>query len=607
MPEAGDGVLYLIDLEPVGKRTKIPAGSSLLAAAQRAGVELVSLCGGIGACDSCKVRLVEGRLSETTLTESAELTETELDSGIRLACQAFPLSDIKLHIPPESLTTPQRLQVEGREVDIDLDPVIVAVDLQVEPPSLHDLRADTTRLRDALKAAGHPGVRIELPVMLALSGTLRAQDWTVRAALREGELVGIFAPGAPLLGLAVDIGTTKVAAYLVDLETGSTLAKAGVMNPQIAYGEDVISRISYVINHDDGADMLQATLVEALNGLIETLCKESGVEPGQVVEIVAVGNTAMHHLLVGLPVAQLGLAPYVPAAGEPFECRAADLGLAAAPGAYLYLPANIAGYVGADHVAMILATDLWKVDGVVVALDIGTNTEISLANGSQILSCSCASGPAFEGAHIENGMRAAPGAIERVQLDKGEIRLKTIANQAPVGLCGSGILDVVAELYGAGVLARNGSLDQSDSRVRPGKKNFEFLLVPAAESGHQRDIVVTRKDINEIQLAKAAIRAGLEILLDTAGVAADDIQAFIVAGAFGTYIDIPNAIQVSMFPDIPTDRYQQVGNAAGVGARQMLISRARRDQAMELIRAVEYIELTTDTHFSDQFMKALYL
>ncbi len=353
--------------------------------------------------------------------------------------------------------------------------------------------------------------------------------------------------------------------------------------------------------------MLQSTLVEALNGLILALCEEAGAEPGQVVEIVAVGNTAMHHLLAGLPVAQLGLAPYVPAAGEPFEFRAADLGLAAAPGAYLYLPANIAGYVGADHVAMILATDLWKADAVVVALDIGTNTEISLTNGSQILSCSCASGPAFEGAHIEHGMRAAPGAIERVQLDEGEIRLKTIGNQAPVGICGSGILDVVAELYSAGVLDRTGSLDSSAPRVRPGRKNFEYLLVPADESGHQRDIVVTRKDINEIQLAKAAIRAGLEILLSTAGVSAHAIQTFIVAGAFGTYIDIPNGIQVNMFPDIPPDRFQQVGNAAGVGARQMLISRARRQKAAELIQSVEYIELTTDTQFSDQFMKALYL
>ncbi len=607
MPETGNSELFHIDLEPVGKRTNIPAGSSLLAAAQRAGVELVSLCGGIGACDSCKVRLVAGELSELTLTETAELTKAEIDAGLRLACQAFPMSDIKLDIPPESLTTPQRLQVEGREVEIELDPVVVAIDLQIDPPSLQDLRADSTRLREALTAAGHPDVRIQLPVLLTLSEALRSAEWSVRVALRDGELIGVFPPATRLLGLAVDIGTTKVAAYLVDLETGLTLAKAGVMNPQIAYGEDVISRISYVINEDDGARVLQAALVEVLNGLIEDLCGEAGAKPAQVVEIVAVGNTAMHHLLAGLPVAQLGLAPYVPAAGEPVECRAADLGLAVAPGAYLYLPSNIAGYVGADHVAMILATDLWKADALVVALDIGTNTEISLASGPRILSCSCASGPAFEGAHIENGMRAAPGAIERVQLEKGEIRLQTIANQAPVGICGSGILDVVAELYGAGVLDRTGSLDSASPRVRPGKKNFEFLLVPAEESGHQRDIVVTRKDINEIQLAKAAIRAGLEILLDTAGVQADAIQAFIVAGAFGTYIDIPNAIRVSMFPDIPLERFHQVGNAAGVGARQMLISRARREKAAEVIRSVEYIELTTDTHFSDQFMKALYL
>jgi len=438
-----------------------------------------------------------------------------------------------------------------------------------------DQTDDWSRLKRSLAA---PDLTADLPTLRRLGTVLREQNWevTVVAELDSWDrpqgpvrLVDLLPAGRTdhLWGAAVDIGTTKVAAYLVDLETGLTLAKAGVMNPQIAYGEDVISRISYVINEEDGGRVLQAALVEALNKLIEDLCAESGEKPSQVVEIVAVGNTAMHHLLAGLPVAQLGLAPYVPAAGEPVECRAADLGLAVAPGAYLYLPSNIAGYVGADHVAMILATDLWNADDLIVALDIGTNTEISLANGPRILSCSCASGPAFEGAHIENGMRAAPGAIERVQLEKGEIRLQTIANQAPVGICGSGILDVVAELYGAGVLDRTGSLDSASPRVRPGKKNFEFLLVPAEESGHQRDIVVTRKDINEIQLAKAAIRAGLEILLDTAGVQADAIQAFIVAGAFGTYIDIPNAIRVSMFPDIPLERFQQVGNGVTICRR----------------------------------------
>jgi uncharacterized 2Fe-2S/4Fe-4S cluster protein (DUF4445 family) len=432
-------------------------------------------------------------------------------------------------------------------------------------------------------------------------------DWAVKVAVREDEVIGVFPQGTSLLGLAIDIGTTKVAAYLVDLETGRTLAKAGEMNPQIGYGEDVIARISYVIDNPGGAQVLQQVLVEVLNKLGTQLCEEVGLNPSQIVEVVAVGNTAMHHLLAGFPVAQLGLAPYVPAVSVPYDLRAADIGLVTAPAAYVHLPPNIAGYVGADHVAMVLATDISEAADTVVALDIGTNTEISLTNGDRVLSCSCASGPAFEGAHIKNGMRAAPGAIERIQIDQGEIRYKTIGDQPPVGICGSGILDAVAELSKAQIIDEKGSFVKGVDRVRKAKRNFEYLLVPEDSSGHERDIVVTRRDINEIQLAKAAIRAGIEILLDHAGVEAADIKQFIVAGAFGTYIDVANAMHIGMFPDLPLETIRQVGNAAGVGAKQMLLSKTRRQEAAQVVDEIEYIELTTDPQFSDRFMKAMFL
>ncbi|HJW91716.1 MAG TPA: ASKHA domain-containing protein, partial [Anaerolineales bacterium] len=424
------------------------------------------------------------------------------------------------------------------------------------------------------------------------------------------QLVAVLPSGSQLLGLAVDIGTTKLAAYLVDLETGQVSAKAGAMNPQIGYGEDVISRIAYTLEHPDGAAVLQARLVQALNQLVKELCSEVGARSSQVVEAVLVGNTAMHHLCARLPVRQLGLSPYVPVIGEALELRASEIGLELSSGARVYLPPNIAGYVGADHVAMLLAMDMGHKVYPTIALDIGTNTEITLAvpqgdGRVRMLSCSCASGPAFEGAHIRHGMRAAPGAIERVQLIDGQVYMKTIGKSAPVGICGSGILDTIAALRAAAILDRRGVFQENHPSVRRTNGKLEFVLAPKSLSGNNQDITVSREDVNEIQLAKGAIRAGVEILLDVAGLEAKSLQEFIVAGAFGTYLDLESAIQVGMFPALPRERYRQVGNAAGAGARQLLVSVARRHEAARLARQVEYIELTNHRSFTDAFVKAL--
>lgn len=402
-------------------------------------------------------------------------------------------------------------------------------------------------------------------------------------------------PGA--YGLAVDIGTTKLAAYLVRLETGETVARAAAMNPQVAYGEDVVSRIAYAGREPDGAKRLQAVLADTLNGLLGQMCVEAHVPNEKVLDAVLVGNTAMHHLAAGLPVEQLGRAPFAPATTDPLTLPAAHLGLALGPGAQVYLPPVIAGYVGADHLAMLLATGLnpGQSDGNMLALDIGTNTEIALLAGGRIACCSCASGPAFEGAHITEGMRAAPGAVERVRWSEGRFLWQTVEGQPPVGICGSGILDAVVALLDGGLVKPNGQLI-------PGN---EITLVPAAQTGLGRDLLVTRKDVHEIQLAKSAIRAGTEILLRRAGLAAADLDGFIVAGAFGTYLDLRSAVRVGMFPSLPLEKFRQVGNAAGVGAKQMLVSVAKRWEAEELAKQLGYVELATDKGFMDAFMKNL--
>ena len=610
MPEdKGSPLKYQINMQPVGRRAEVTPGMTLLAAAQSAGVELASLCGGVGVCDSCRVRLVSGELTPPTLEEESLFSSQDLSQGFRLACQAEPLSDVKIDIPPESLTTPQRLQVEGQTARVPLAPAVVAYDVSIDPPALDDLRADTARLETALRAQGASApLRFSPAVLGEISVVLRQQDWSARAVLRGQEVIAILPAGATLAGMAVDVGTTKLAAYLVDLYSGETLAKTGAMNPQIAYGEDVVSRISYAGSLPDGRQVLQRRLVETLNQMLADLLPQAGLQADQVVDAVVVGNTAMHHLFAGLPVAQLGHAPYVPAASQALDLRASDLGLDLNRGAYVYLPPNIAGYVGADHVSMVLATETHQAERTTLALDIGTNTEITLNHNGRLLCCSCASGPAFEGAHIRDGMRAAPGAIERVQIngEKNTIRIQTIADQPPVGICGSGILDAIAEMLASGVLDRRGALVGSHPLVRRKDGLNEFVLAEAKHSGHGRDVLVSRRDVNEIQLAKGAIRAGIEILLAEAGIPAAEIQDFIVAGAFGTYISIPSAIRVGMFPALPLKRFRQVGNAAGEGARQMLVSIHHRQLAELIAHRLEYIELSTHPDFTNEFSHRLF-
>jgi uncharacterized 2Fe-2S/4Fe-4S cluster protein (DUF4445 family) len=599
--------IFWVDFEPIGRRIQVPEDTDLLSAAQAAGVQLVSICGGIGSCEACIVRLETGEVTSPTMIEQDVLTPDDLGAGIRLACQTKPLSDVKLDVPPESLTTPQRLQIEGQALQVELDPPVIPLDIDVDLPTLHDLRADTARIGDAMAEKGRSAPAFPLIVLRDLSMQMREQEWKARLALRGDSIVGIFPKGTPLLGLSVDIGTTKMAAYLIDLSTGETLAKTGEMNPQVAYGEDVVSRIDYTTRHEGGRALLQSVVVETAARMAADLCQGLGASTHQIVEAVCVGNTAMHHLFAGLPVRQLGLSPYVPAVGHALEFPAQEIGFPFSPGANVYLPPNIAGYVGADHVAMLLATEIWRTEETVLAIDIGTNTEITLAKDGRLLTCSCASGPAFEGAHIRDGMRAAPGAIERIQLRNGDILLQTINDQPAVGICGSGILDAVAEMLKVGALNRSGKILEGHPHVRSNDTGGEFLLVAAGESGHGREVIVTRKDVNEIQLAKAAIRSGMEILLAEAGIGHEDVDEIIVAGAFGTYLDIGSAKRIGMLLPIPDEHYRQVGNAAGEGAIQMLVSSQRREIAQDIIQRVEYLELTVHKRFTDVYMKALYL
>jgi uncharacterized 2Fe-2S/4Fe-4S cluster protein (DUF4445 family) len=484
----------------------------------------------------------------------------------------------------------------------------------LSPPSLDDPQADAERLTDALaRQHGLTGTAVDLAILRQLSpclrdgARLRDGGWQVRVAVREREIVALLPPGARPLGLAVDLGTTKVAAYLVDLETGRTLASEGIMNPQIAYGEDVIARLAFAKGDSSQAALLQDLVAKALNRAAAQVCARVGAEPAHVVDSVVVGNTAMHHLFVELPVEQLTRAPYVPAVASALDVRARDLGLRVAPGGHVHLLPNIAGYVGADHVAMLLATEVAQSEGVVLAIDIGTNTEICLANRGTLISLSCASGPAFEGAHVKHGMRAANGAVEHLRLFEDRVEYQTIGGVPPAGLCGSGILDALAQLYLAGVVDTRGRMGEHP-RVRDTDGTREFVLIGEDEDdGNRPAITLTEKDVRELQLAKAAMRTGINVLLRTNGVTADEIDQVIIAGAFGTYIDVASAVAIGMLPRLPLDRFRQVGNAAGMGAKLALISRSKRAEAQALARRIDYVELAADSQFARTFAQAMYL
>jgi len=599
---------YQIDFEPLGRRGACPEGQSLLECARQYGVVIISICGGTGTCHSCKVQVLSGATSAPTSGELATFSPQELRNGWRLACQAYPTSDCRVRLPAESMTTPQRTQLEGLETAIRPQSPVRAYRLQLPSPTLSDPQADADRLLQALNQQHRLRCsRIDIDALRNLSPRLRSWDWQCQATVDNDEVISLDHWSSRQLGLAVDVGTTKVAGYLVDLNNGQTLAAQGIMNPQISYGEDIITRITGIISSPDMAIQLQQLLIEALNKMAVDLCKEAGASTEEIVAAVMVGNTAMHHLLLRLPVAQLAALPFLPVISRALDVKARSIGLHLAPGASVHLLPNIAGFVGADHVAMLLATEAGQADKLTLAIDIGTNTEVSLVDKGKITTASCASGPAFEGGHIKDGMRAASGAIERLQITEDGIQYQTIDNTPPVGICGSGALDALAQLYLAGVIDQGGKLKTNHPRLRTRKKQRQFVLVSEEERGGHPAIVITQQDIRELQLAKAAIRTGIQVLLETSGHSDEEISQVIIAGAFGTYIDISSAITIGMLPSLPPERFRQVGNAAGTGAKLALLSRRKRSEAQAIAARVHYLELASSPSFMPTFIEASHL
>ena len=597
---------FTVKFSPIGKRVVENRPRLLLDIARKSGVGLKSLCGGKGKCGKCKAMV--NPAIEPTVIEKKLLTQDEIGEGYRLACCTTIRENTQVYVPPSSITEKQKLQIWGKEIKVKPFAPVRKFFLQLTKATLSDVTPDFQRIKEELKRKYNVKVEnVDSEVLNIIGPTLRDSHWSITVGVRGSEIIGV-EPGdrtKASFGVAIDLGTSKIAFYLVDLLRGKSINVYGITNPQIAYGEDILSRIHYASNTRTNLKKLKSEVLKAINLAIKKICRESKVEREDILEATFVGNTVMHHIFLGLPVKQLGLAPFTMATNEPLEIKAREVGLEISPGGYIYFPPPIAGFVGSDHLAMLIASGIETDKGNLIVIDIGTNTEISLKTKGRIISCSCASGPAFEGAHIKHGMRAASGAIERVNIDSKSLSVDvaTIDDKAPLGICGSGILDGISEMLRLGIIDSSGKINPGYAGVRKIKrgKSLEFLLV---RKGKQK-ITITQQDVSEIQLAKGAIRTGIEILLEETGVKIEDIDGVIVGGAFGTYIDPLKAVKIGMFPEIDIGKFTQVGNGAGIGAKAILISQKLREQANRLAKRVEYLELATHSNFLEHFTRAI--
>jgi uncharacterized 2Fe-2S/4Fe-4S cluster protein (DUF4445 family) len=599
---------YRVEFQPSRTSVQCKDNESILECSRKLNIGINNTCGGRGTCATCKIRLINGVLTPPTGKETNIFAQDEIQNGWRLACQSYPSSDCTVNVPSESLSTLQRIQYEGIELQVKPDPPVHVYPFSMTSPTLSDQLSDDQRLIAAAKSVSKGTVtRIDFNLQQTLSDVLRELNWSGTVSMRNGEIISINSPADKNIGLAIDLGTTKVAGYIINLETGEKIASDGIINPQVLYGDDVISRITAAMKSPDSAVKLQKLIVKGINDLAKQLCASVNSNVNTIKETVIVCNTAMHHLLLRLPVKQLALSPFIPAVSNSLDIKAREIGLEASPGSYIHILPNIAGYVGADHVAAILSSNIVNDTGPSVIMDIGTNTEISLHFNKTITAVSCASGPAFEGAHIKNGMRATSGAIEKVLIENGNISYQTIGNTKPIGICGSGMLDALAQMYHAGIVDKSGRLNKEHKHVLTEKGLAQFILADISETENQHPIVIAQKDIRELQLAKAAIRAAIKVLLQENNFTEQDVQRIIIAGAFGTYIDINSAKTIGLVPQLPNSKFHQIGNAAGMGAVLSLISMGKRRETEEIAKKAKYIELADNKYFMKSFIDSNYL
>jgi uncharacterized 2Fe-2S/4Fe-4S cluster protein (DUF4445 family) len=622
---------------PSGRRGRFPQGTPVLSAARSLGVDVDSVCGGRGLCGRCQVLCTEGTFDKHEIVSRVEnlspFGETEqrygerrrkpLAEGRRLSCQAKLQGDVVIDVPPESQVHRQVVRKDAEHRDITLDTSVHLYFVEVGEANMHEQKGDLQRMADALESEwGLTGLACDVAVLADLQKTLREESWQVTVAIRNGSKIVAIWPGfkRDVYGVALDIGSTTIAAHLCNLTSGAVEQSGGIMNPQIRFGEDLMSRVSYVMMHpDEGSEGMTRVVRQGINELIASITAEAGIEPEDVLDLAVAGNPIMHHLFLGLNPVELGGAPFALVTDEALNLQARDLGLNVNAGASVYVLPCIAGHVGADAAGVILSEEPHLQDEMALVVDVGTNAEIVLGNSKRLLACSSPTGPAFEGAQISSGQRAAPGAIERVRIDPEtlESRISVIGSEVwsdePAfaqateglgvnGICGSGIIEVVAELYLAGVITEDGVIDGSlaekSDRIIADGRTWSYLLY----DGEQR-ITVTQNDVRQIQLAKAALYAGVKLLMDKAGVTT--VDKIRLAGAFGSHIDSKHAMTLGLIPDCKLDNVASAGNAAGTGARIALLNVEARREIESVVRSIEKIETAIEPKFQEYFVGAM--
>ncbi len=600
---------------PQNKEIKVEAGTNLLRAADEAGLYIEGDCAGKGTCGKCRVKIVEGDTDEPTSAENKHLSAGELEAGWVLSCQKKIKQDMTIEVPVQKEAHLRKTTLAGGVEDLEAEPTIEKAYVKLSRPVVKDQTADLERLLDQLN---RPNLSVKLRELAGLPGMLRDNAYSVTATISGDRIISI-EPGDTsdqLYGIAFDIGTTTIMGSLLDLTNAEVIAVAAATNPQNIYGADVISRINHASQGRKELKQLQDKVLESANSIIKNLLKQTKVARDRVYEVVAVGNTTMSHLFMGIDPTYLAPAPFIPAYNRALEVEASELGLKINPsGRVTFLP-NIAGYVGSDTVGVILATEMDQRRDNCAAIDIGTNGELVLAANGKLMACSTAAGPAFEGAQIKQGMRAAAGAIESVSYVDNEIQLGTIDNLPACGICGSGLIDAAAALLDAGLIEATGRFVNPDEnpekipsrfkdRFKHGKGGFEFILVPGKDTENGEDIVLSQGDLRELQLAKGAIYAGLLILLKEAGISENDLDEVLLAGAFGNYVRKESALTIGLLPQLPPEKIVAVGNAAGDGSKMTLASKTVRKRALALPEKVKHLELSTRSDFQDIFVDAL--
>ena len=602
--------------QPMGVACQANPDETLLAIADQANVAIERVCGGRGTCGKCLVR-VSGEVSDVTEAEHLLLSPQARADGYRLACQARALADLEVNVPDVSRVAEVSILTGGIANDLALEPWVTRHILSVPPATLDDPVADWEAVGRVWQQQGQGALRPTLRAMRELPGALRAGDGQITLLQVDDDVVRVL-PGEhtePLLGIAYDIGTTTVVGYLMDLETGQELAVASELNPQTRHGDDVVSRIQYADEHPQGIEALQGAIVETLGRILVETTVQSQAQPVDVLAVTVVGNTTMQHLLLGISPSHLARSPYVPAVTQAVTLEAGEIGLGAHPDAHVWVMPSIAGWVGGDTVGLLLATGIYAQDEVALAIDIGTNGEMALGSRQRLITCSAAAGPAFEGAHISSGMRAAHGAIDTVRIDH-EVHWTAIGEGAPRGICGSGLVDVIGELLRVGVIDSRGKLVEPGvvqeagypllaAQIEGENRRRSFALVPPSEGAEGRPVLLSQRDIRELQLAKGAIRSGIEILMRELGVGPEEVRKVYLAGAFGNYVRPESAVAIGMMPHFGQAEMLAVGNAAGSGAKMALLSRTARARATELLAQVEYLELSGRADFQEQFAEAM--